>query len=202
VSYVGPNTNSIAGKTVYVRNLTRDSGGSPEEWFLDTETAPEIHLLRGTEGQNRPNANPPESRITRRYETDPTPLFADAIFDKMNKVVLEVGTRFEADVTPNVCVGSGECAPGEVEKHTWQVLSDNEMVATPEGMLASYALEYRLTIGSAAPKISRYSLVPGKGVAKFTDFAGTIHQACAWHVCDSAGCTGKPSCSGTDLLCP
>lgn len=193
ISYSGPNMTSIAGKTVYLRAYSKESGGLPEEWFLDTESNAEVRLLRSTEGQGG-------SRITRRYETEPQPLFAELAFDKMNQPSVAVGDRFEVESTPKECIGNGDCTDAPAEKHTWTVLALDRMVTTPEGMLPAVELEYRVQAGTNAPRVSTWSLIPGRGIAKFTDFTGTLHQVCAWRTCDASGaCTGAPSCN--DLVC-
>lgn len=193
ISYTGPNMTSIAGKTVFVRAYSKESGGLPEEWFLNTESNGQVRLLRSTEGQGG-------SRITRRYETEPQPLFAELVFDKMNQPGVAVGDRFEVEATPKACIGNGDCTDAPTEKHTWTVLALDRMVTTPEGQVPAVELEYRVQAGADAPRVSTYSLVPGKGIAKFTDFTGTLHQVCAWRTCDAAGaCTGAASCN--DLIC-
>lgn len=185
VSVEGPNSQSIAGRTVFVYSFRLESGGLPEEWFLDTQSNGEIRLLRSSEGQQM-------ERQTFRYDGAPeAPLFAKYEFDLTGQnAALELGERFEVDTTPEVCPASGgDCAAGEVERHTWTVLGE-EMVATPDGQEMALSMEYRLR-----GRTARYALVVGKGFSNFTDFDGTIYQVCGQRVCDSTGtCTGAPDC--------
>ncbi len=188
----GPNATSIAGRTVYVRAVRQQSSTSVDEWFLDAEKDAEIRLVRSTFGNGA-------GRTTSRYENS-SPLFARLEFDRTQQVALNVGDRFESDVVPSVCVGSSDCADGPAERHEWAVLKADEMVMTADGPLTGYLLEYRI-ITDTERKTARYTLVPGRGFLRFTDFDGTFYDLCAYRACDSAGaCVGAMSCN--DLACP
>lgn len=195
VEVSGPNMQSVAGETVYVRKFTFESGGLPREWYLDTEADGEIRLLRATSGLDR------TSRETRRYE-ETAPLFGALEFDVQNQFGLEQGDRFTTEsTTPELCTGEDQsCAPGPAERHEWTVTSTDEEVTTPDGQEVAVKMNYRVSDDEGS-RTEVYSLVPGKGVARFTDEEGTVYQVCAWRVCDSAGaCIGAPSCAELDCF--
>lgn len=174
----GPNTNSIAGRTAFVRKYSQDSGGRPVEEYFATDGDGEVRLIRlvGSDGS------------VKRYETnDVAPLFAKFEYDKTD-VVLQVGDRFEVTAQP-------KDLPAEM--HEWTVLSDSQPAVLPGGMSATgYNLQYKINGGSPTTHL----VVPGFGVASFTDATGKTHQVCAARVCDAAGnCTGAESCS--QLIC-
>lgn len=194
VEIAGPNMTSVAGKTVYVRKLTYDSGGLPQEWFLDTESEGEVRLVRATSGRDRIN------RETRNYEAE-LPLFYALEFDLRGEFGLEQGDRFTTEATtPELCTGEEQtCAQGVAERHEWTVTSDTDTVTTPDGQETAIKLNYKVK-DDTRETTEVYSLVPGKGVARFTNADGTIFQLCAWRVCDSAGaCFGAESCA--ELTC-
>ncbi len=189
----GPNETSISGHTVYVRKLAYESGGLPVEWYLETELNGEVRLLRSATGRDR------DARETRRYETEPTPLFGALEYDFSGNIDLKVGTRFTTETaTPDLCTGMEQsCAPGPTERHEWTV-SNTEMVATPDGEEMAIKMNYKVT-DDTRTTTEVYWLVPGKGIAKFTGDDGTVYQVCNWRVCDAAGaCTGAANC--TDML--
>lgn len=193
VDITGPNDTSISGHVVYLRKLAFESGGLPQEWYLDTESKGEVRLLRAADGADR------QSRETRRYETEPTPLFGQLAFDFGGDLALEAGVRFTTEgATPELCTGEAQtCAPGAAERHEWTV-SGQEMVSTPDGDEMAFKMSYKVT-DDAGSSTEFYWLVPGKGIAKFTDNNGTIYQVCNWRVCDAGGgCVGADNC--TDQL--
>lgn len=189
VDVAGPNDTSIAGETVYVRKFRLESGGLPAEWFLDTEADAEVRLLRSTSGTDQ------ASRETRRYDTAPAPLFGTLAYDRAGAAELEEGARFTTESTPMLCTGEDQtCAAGNLERHEWTVLG-TESVTTPDGDKDAVKLQYRITADTGGGT-ANYFLVPGLGIAKFTDFDGTFYQVCDWRVCDATGaCVGAESCA-------
>lgn len=183
VTVSGPNMDAVAGRTVYIQKYQLESGGLPTEDYFDTESNGEIRLLRHAEGAQAQN------RVTKRYEEDATPpLFAKFKLDRTGQPILDVGERFETNSTPKDL---------PIERHVWSVLSNAEMVVTPDGDKAAYKLQYNRETSSTAV----YFVVPGFGVARFVDFSGTTHQVCAARVCDGRGaCAGADSCAS--LVCP
>lgn len=183
ITATGPDTNIVAGKTVYLLRYQLDAGGLPTEDYFDTETAPEVRLLRHIEGSSG------STRINKRYEMDPKPLFASFKVDAMKKAILMVGDRFTTDAKPTDL---------PAEQHVWSVLTSTTVpTAAPFGRRPAYRLNY--TLGGTAS--ARYDIAPDFGIANFTDLSGRAHQVCAARVCDSNGaCTGAESC--TNLVCP
>lgn len=195
VDITGPNMTSISGHTVYVRKVAYESGGGlPREWYLESAGQGELRMLRSADGRER------DTRATRRYETGTTPLFGQLEFDFSGKYDLEVGARFTTEAsTPDLCTGIDQsCAPGPAERHEWTVASE-EMVTTPDGQEMAFKMSYKVT-DDARSLTEFYWLVPGKGIAKFSDSDGTSYQVCDWRVCDSKGeCVGAASCA--ELAC-
>ena len=189
VDVTGPNDTSVAGKTVYVRKFALESGGLPVEWFLNTEADADVRLVRATSGRDR------TTRETRRYDADPTPLFGTLEYARSGEVQLEEGARFTVETTPTLCTGEEQtCADGTLERHEWTVLG-SEAVSTPDGEQQAQKLQYVITADTGGGT-ANYFLVPGRGIAKFTDFDGTFYQVCDWRVCDSSGtCVGAESCA-------
>jgi hypothetical protein len=181
VTVRGPDATVIAGKKVFIRSFSLDSGGRPDIQYLDAETNGEV-LLR------RFDTSDANQRVTYRYDAT-APVFARFDLDASGQVRLR-DERLETDTTPT---------DGALERHVWTSLPD-ETVMTPDGPATSKKLEYRLTRGQGAPKVALYNLVPGQGIARFVDFDGTAYQVCAQRVCDGDGqCTGAPSCA--ELQC-
>ncbi len=174
-----PNTQVIAGKTVYIRSYRPDSSGAPTlEQYFDSEGAPNLVLARSIDGVGM-------DRVVKTYDASP-PLFGRFEFGEANAIEFHART-FETDSTPK---------DGTAENHKW-VVFDPESVATHDGMADAIKLSY--TTGG---KTANFFLVPGYGFAKFTDFDGVPHQVCAARVCNDAGvCTGVASCNSQDLLC-
>lgn len=176
----GPNTNSIAGRTVYVRKYSLDAGGRPVEEYFATDDNGEIRLIRKVD--NMGNVS--------RYEMDATaPLFAKFVYNTKNEALMKTGDRFEVTAMPKDM---------PAEDHEWTVTSDAKMIAVLNGeQKVGYDLQYRINSGTA----SKWQIVPDFGVASFTDFEGTTHQVCDAYVCDSTGtCTGEHDCM--HLACP
>ena len=192
----GPNTSSIVGRTVYRWSFRLQSGGLPDEWFLETEQDGAVRLLRAVDGRTA------DERTTREYQdTDTPPLFYQLSQDRFGDIFLS-DTTFVTEVTP-VCNGAGCSDPVSLERHEWVVQDDEAMVVSPDapGGEPGVRLLYLRTInGSMMP--AEYALVPGKGFAQIRAFDGTLWQACNWRYCDEAGnCAGAASCEPADLAC-
>jgi hypothetical protein len=175
----GPNTNSIAGRTTFVRKYSQDSGGRPVEEYFATDGDGEVRLIRLVDSAG----------MVKRYETDDVaPLFAKFAFNTKNEAIMKTGDRFLVNAQPKDM---------DAEMHEWTVLSDSGEAVLPDGMTATgYSLQYKINGGST----TTWSIVPDFGVASFTDTTGKIHQVCAARVCDAVGnCTGAESCS--QLIC-
>jgi hypothetical protein len=187
VTVEGPDTNAVAGRSVYAMKYQPQATTLTNDDYFDTESKGEIRLLRHIEG-------PVEARVDKRYDMDPSPpLFARFVMGgAMNAAILGVGQTFSVTTTP---------AGGMAEMHEWDVLANDDMVMVPAyggmqaGLQKAYKLQYKRTAGGMTGT-AIYSIVPGFGAAKFTDFAGQLHQACAAHICDASGnCTGSADCA-------
>jgi hypothetical protein len=175
----GPNTNSIAGRTVWVRKYTLDSGGrAVEEYFAADDGTGELRLIRKVDNMG----------VVRRYESDDSaPLFAQVAFNPQRQPVMAKGARFEVTAMP-------KDMPAEL--HEWTVLDDKATIVSTEGTAMGYSLQYKIDGGM----VSTWQIIPGYGVAAFTDVSGTTHQVCAARVCDANGtCRGAADCS--QLVC-
>jgi hypothetical protein len=175
----GPNTNSIAGRTVYVRKYSLDAGGRPVEEYFSTDDKGEIRLIRHVDNMGN----------VLRYETDDVaPLFAKFTYNTKHEAIMKTGDRFEVTAMP-------KDAPAEM--HEWTVKSDAKMIAVLNGdQQVGYDLQYRIN----SAMTTTWQIVPGFGVASFTDTDNTTHQVCDARVCDASGaCTGRDSCA--NLAC-
>lgn len=192
IEVTGPNTQSIAGRTVFDQELFLDTAERPYRWQFELAGDAELRLLRWIEGSG-------SQQLTKRYEAVASPLFMQLEYDREDNVDVERGARFEVDTMPEVC-GQGSCDnPQPMERHSWLVLEEPKTVPTPDGEMEAIQLQYRLTV-DAETKTARYELVPGRGVASFTDFEGTIHSICAWKTCNADGsCTVDTPCN--ELTC-
>lgn len=180
MTILGPNTQRIAGKTVYIQSFQLDVGGEPGEFLLDADTTPgELRLLQFGEGSG-------PMRVTQTYDESP-PLWTKLEYAADGSV------DFADDVFTTQSTPRG--GSGAVE-HKWIVLNKADMAATPDGVKPAVKLSYsRSGIGT-----SFYYLVPGFGIANFTDSNNTTYQVCAARVCDASNnCTGAPSCA--ELMC-
>jgi hypothetical protein len=175
----GPNTNSIAGRTVYVRSYRLDAGGRPVEEYFATDAEGEIRLIRKVD--NMGNVS--------RYEMDEVaPLFAKFEYNIKKEALMKTGDRFMVTAQP-------KDLPAEM--HEWTVKSDAKMIVTTDGEKVGYDLQYRINAGTP----STWQIVPGYGVASFVDFNGVTHQVCDARICDASGvCTGAADC--LQLACP
>ncbi len=187
-SVQGPNTQSIAGESLFELRFTEAGGGQPQEWYLNAEADGEIRLARTAEGVAA-------SRVIKTYEDKATrPTFLKMDYDMANAAIVRAGDRFENDATPTI-----DGAAGDVENHVWVVNSVNEPVNTPDGSKESVSLTYRKRIGSET-LTANYNLVPGLGFAKIVNAQGVTFQVCDQRVCDSQGnCVGANSCD--ELTC-
>lgn len=184
----GPDSNIIAGKTVYIQGYTVASAPStPNELYLDAETAPDLRLARSVEGFGM-------MRTTKVFETS-QPLFSTFKYGSDGTTPELSAQVFETTVTPKVIVG-GVSSQGEAERHRWLVTMGMVSAVVHDGSTKT-AIELQYTRGA---QTATYKLVPGYGFASFTDFEQRSHQVCNARICDAAGtCTGATSC---EFNCP
>lgn len=184
VTIIGPDTQRISGRTVYIMSYQRTNGGLPIEWLLDADSEPGTILLwridegRGTEG-------------VFTFE-NPAPVFAKFAYE--DGAVDFAQTTFETVSTPRGAM--------EAQTHRWLVLNRSAMAAKigANNMLETVPA-VRLSYERTGKPIATYSLVPGYGFADFTDTENVSHQVCASRVCDSKNnCVGANSCA--ELVCP
>jgi hypothetical protein len=183
VSISGPDTVRISGKTVYVLTY-QPAASQASEYVLDVDSTPgEIRLARTSEGSGA-------MRVTTTYLAEPRPLWAAFDLDAASSTLKLNDSRFTTSATPE--------GGGAAIDHQWVVLNEMDTAAVAGGM-AQTAIKLSYTRSDAAT--SNWWLVPGYGMARFTDNASLDHQVCASRVCDAANnCTGAPSC--TNLVCP
>lgn len=170
----GPNTNSIAGRTVYVRKYSLDAGGRPVEEYFATDGEGELRLIRKVD--NMGNVS--------RYEADANaPLFAKFAFNTKMEAIMKKGDRFSTTATPKDL---------DPEMHEWTVLDDARSIVTVnDEMKPGYDLQYRINGGTP----STWRIVPNFGLANFV-LDGITHQVCDARVCDASGtCTGAADCA-------
>ncbi|MFO0724887.1 MAG: hypothetical protein U1E65_13995 [Myxococcota bacterium] len=183
LSVDGPDTQRVAGKKVWVVTLHQEAGGQDLVYLLDVDTtAGKMFLAQWAEGSGA-------NRVTETYDTDPRPVFGTFDFDTDNKTILFAkGDIMETASTPRKVSDTDMPMPIQ---HKWVVTSRTNMVATSSGTQTAISMSY--THGT---KLSTYNLVPGYGMASFSDSQNTSYQVCAAHVCDSQGvCKGDPDCT-------
>lgn len=180
VTLIGPDTQRISGRTIYIWSYQKETGGLPLEWLLDFDSeASKVILRRFDEGRG------PDGVTT--YD-EGAPVWMEFKFDTSKKV------DFAKDIFESGAVPRGGSMTIE---HTWVVLNRMAMAATPSGVVPAISMSYERTGADEAS----FSLVQSYGFASFTDSENILHQVCASRTCDSANnCTGADSCA--NLVCP
>jgi hypothetical protein len=172
VSISGPDDRPIAGRSVYTRSYRTDAGNKRIEELFVFSSAPKMELARRIEGQGA-------SAVTKTYDTDPLPLFGELAFDAMDKTkIVFASNTFKTTSTPKDLAA---------EDHTWTVVGRSLRVALHDGTVTSTAIDLSYRLGN---EVASFGLVPGYGLATFTDFENRSHQVCAACVSDTpGGCT-------------
>ncbi|MCC7382663.1 MAG: hypothetical protein IT384_12580 [Deltaproteobacteria bacterium] len=183
VRVTGPDTVPVSGKSVFIRAYQPPTTSQTNDTLLDVDTTPgEIRLARTAEGTT--------NRVIKTYVDEPRPLWAQLKIDREQKVVLAAST-FTTLSAPRE-------DPANMVEHKWVVLNAADMATTPSGSVPAMKLSYTRSDGGT----ELYWLVPGFGMAKFTDTNNVDHVVCASRVCDSAGtCTGEASCDDLITRC-
>jgi hypothetical protein len=183
----GPDSVSVAGRTVYLLQFRSLSGGLPREYRLDADSEPgKLLLARLTEGATA------QTRVDALYQA-PLPVWSTLTYDRAGALVFNEGELIETVTTPRATTENPSPMP---ESHRVTVRDRMKTVGTSTGSAAAINIAYE-----RAGKTAIWNLVPNYGIALFTQ-DGVEHQVCAARICDAQGnCTGAADCRGA-LACP
>jgi hypothetical protein len=183
----GPDSVSVAGRTVYLLQFRSLSGGLPREYRLDADSEPgKLLLARLTEGATA------QTRVDALYQA-PLPVWSTLGYDKAGAIVFNAGDLIETVTTPRATT---EVPNPMSEAHRVTVRDRMKTVGTSSGSASAINIAYE-----HGGKTAIWNLVPGYGIALFTQ-DGVEHQVCAARTCDAQGnCTGAADCRGA-LACP